>query len=414
MSNALPIPKSFEWANVVSDQVQEIITTISAESIDALSKAPKKSVAWANVGSKVTIGQGIIKAPIRLPSSLFFVDFDRNRDGGSLDVFTPIVRVSPKMLNFYWPLLWGGGVGSFGPPDGTGASTVQEFMGAGGIMSGIVEAARAHKAYLAATLTYTGFTSATLGVTATRLTYAQPGAANGLPLFSNGLDTSPHYSHPFNTTSDTFANFYEGVGGFDSYFSQSLIDMYNVPHPCMPNMTIENEVTDIVGPTWMQDIFYKNAVQNLQLAARTLSGTAVAASETNAYAADMLEKMGAAKFIGASGIGPVRYWTTSLLNKHPYYWNGTTNAATSHMTDGRNGGPSDMWLSISAAPGDTQTWCEFAGPSKDFTPRMFLFGDGDPTSISERRVRLLSDLDAGVGAGLPHPVKMYFEKKTAP
>lgn len=404
MSNQLPIPQSFTWSDVVSDQVQEIVTTYNAESLDALNKEPKKSVAWSSIGTKVTVGTGIVKAPVRLPSSLFFVDFDEKRDGNSLDVFTPIVRVSPKMLNFYWPMIWGQdggrGIGTYAP-DGT----VQEFMGASGIASGIIAAARAHKAYLAATLLYTGFTSSSLGVTATRLTYPQPGHPNGLPLFTNGVDSDPHYAHPFSSASDTFVNLYEGVGNFDTYFAQALIDMYQVPHPCMPNLTLENEVTDVVVPTFMQDVVWRTAIQTLALQAQTNPFNAAAAT-TNAYSAETLAKASSASFIGASGLAPWRFWTSSLLNKHPYY---TANDGE-HMTDGPGGGPSHMWVTISAMPGDTQTWCEFAGPSKDFTPRIHLFGDGDPTSIAQRRVRMLGDLDAGVGAGLPHPVKMYFAK----
>ena len=408
-SNVLPIAPNFEWFNVVSDQVREIVTTYTTEQLDALNKAPKKSIAWANIGTAVTVGTGIVKVPVRLPSQMFFEDFDAKRSGGSMDVFAMLVKASPKMLNKYWPMIWGDagfrGIGSYAP-DGT----VQEFMGAGNIAGGIVEAARAHKAYLAATLTYKGFTSAALGVTATALTYAQPGAANGLPLWTNGTDSPAHFAHPFDPTSERFVNLYEDVGPFADYLPQVMIDMYSVPHPSMPNMTLENQVTDIVGPTWMQDTFWRTAIQNLQMQAQILGANSVAAASSNAYAAEMLSKMSSAAFIGASGIGPVRYWTTSLLNKHPYYWNHVTNTATANMTNGRSGGPSDMWLAISAADGDVQRWAQFAGPSKEFVPRIFLFGDGDPTSIAERRIRMLSDLDAGVGAGLPHPTKMYFEK----
>ena len=410
MSNALPIAPNFTWSDAFSSNVQEIVTVITAEQIDALMKAPKKSIAWAGLGSKLTVGTGIVKVAVRLPSSLFFVDFDQNRDGGSLDVFAPIVRVSPKMLNFYWPMIWDAKtqtntIGSYGP-----GGSIEQFMGVGGLANGIVDAARAHKAYLAATLAYTGYTSSAQGITATRTTYAQPGYPNGLPLWSNAANSGSHYSHPFNQSSDRFDNLYEVQGVFGpAALQQTMLNMYNVPHPCMPNLTLENMVTDIIGPTFMQDTFYQTAIQTVNLQTATLGGSIAAAATSNAYAAELLSKMNSNTFIGASGIGPVRYWTSSLFNKHPYYWNAATNTATAHMTDGPNGGPSHMWLAISAQDGDTQTWCEFAGPS-DFEPQIHLFGDGDPTSIAQRRVRMLGDLDAGVGAGLPHPTALYFQK----
>jgi hypothetical protein len=410
--NVLPIAPNFRWSDTVSAQVKEIVTTVTTEQLDALLKPPKKSIQWANLGSKLTIGSGIVKAAVRLPSSAFFVDFDEKRDGGSLDVFAPIVYVSPKMLNFYWPMIWGSsgfqGIGATG--SGMNGRPVEEFMGAGGLATAIVEAARAHKAYLAATLVMTGYTSSSQSITATRVTYPQPGFPNGLPLWSNSANTGSHYSHPFNPNSDRFDNLFEAYGAFGAYnLQRTMLNMYNVPHPCMPGLTLENQVTDIVGPTWMQDIFYQTAVQTVNLQTATVGGNGVAAATTNAYNAELLKSLNSATFIGASGIGPVRYWVSSLLNKHPYYWNNATNSATAHMTDGANGGPSHMWLAISAEPGDTQTWCEFAGPS-DFLPQIHLFGDGDPKSIEIRKVRMLSDLDAGVGAGLPHPTALYFEK----
>lgn len=415
MSNlVVPVAPSFTWQSVINPTVLEIVTTYNAESIDALNQAPAKDIAWADIGTKVTPGMGIVKVPVRLPSSLFFEDFDGKRNYQNIDIFAPVVKVSPKQLNFRWPMVWGGPqmgaswIGSYGA-----GGTVQEFMGIAGLAQGIQAAARAHKAYLAATACYTGFTSSTLGATATTLTYPQPGFPNGLPLFSNAANAGAQYAHPVNPNSDRFDNFYEGVGTFNSYFAQSIIDMNTVPHPSMPQLTLGLQVTDVIGPTWMQKTFWNTAIQMLALQAQTSPFNGVAAT-TNPYSAEALAKINSASFIGASGLAPWRFWTTPLLNKHPYYWNAATNTATSHMTDGAGGGPSDLWLSVSHMMGDVQTWLEFAGPSKEFTPKMTLFGDGDPQSIAERQIRMLGDLDAGYAAGLPHFAKLYFEKNTAP
>jgi hypothetical protein len=118
---------------------------------------------------------------------------------------------------------------------------------------------------------------------------------------------------------------------------------------------------------------------------------------------ELLSKYNKSTFIGASGFSPQRFWICPALNSHPYF----TANNNANMTTGPLGGPADMWINICASD-PTATWCELAAPTKDFVPQMHLYGDGDPLSQSQRRVRLETDLDAGVAAGLYHFVQMFF------
>jgi hypothetical protein len=408
LQNVLPIPgfPGFQWSNVVSNQVQEIVTTLNAESLDALNEVPEREIAWADRGSKVSPGVGIVKVPIRLPSSMQYEPFayGGTRTYQNIDIAAPVVKVNPWDLNFAWPMVWnqiGNGMNLMSQmADGS----IGDFMGVSGLAQMIVSAARAYKAQLVASLFYKGLTSSAMGLTAQALTIPQPGNPNGLPLFTNGTDSVKHYAHPFNANSGRFANSYEAYGSFATKFASSLVVMTQKPHPSLPNMTMGKQVTDVFGPTWMRDRFFAMATQTLQLQVQTVGGQAAGGAPTNAFALENLRKYNADSFIGASGFAPQTYWIVPALDNHPYF----TNNSNANMTTGPNGGPADMWINVSAETGGKQTWCELAAPTKDFTPNMRLYGDNDPLSQSQRRVRLETDLDAGVGAGLYHFIDMFF------
>lgn len=396
--NAQPIQAfpGFQWSSVVSPEVQEIVTTINVESLDALNKIPEAMYRWADRGSKVSPGVGTVKVPIRLPSSMAFQPFQYGgtRSYNSIDIAAPVIKVNPWDLNFAWPMIWN--------DIGTGG-TLTDFMGVAGLASMIVTASRAYKAQLVASLFYKGLTSAALGLTAEALTIAQPGLPNGNALFTNGTDSPLHYAHPFRPDSPRFANAFPAYGTFAERYIDSLVSMTQVPHPSLPNMTMGNEVTDVVGPTWMRDRFFTMAVQTLAMQAQTIGGLPVAAGTTNPLALETLGKFTKNTFIGASGFMPQTFWICPALDSHPYF----TANSNANMVTGPRGGPADMWINICASD-PTQTWCELAAPTKEFTPRSHLYGDGDPLSQSQRRVRLETDLDAGVAAGLPHFVQMFF------
>lgn len=386
-SNTLPLNvfPGFTSVGVVAPQVVEIAVTFNAEALGSLSSVPDKYVNWAGVGSTVTSGFFEVKVPIRLPSSLVFQPRTAGNDRAynRLDIAAPIVKTGPFDLNFEWPVQIGQ----------SGNKELANFYGAQGLAQLVVDAGRAHKAQLVASLTMAGITNAALGLTASALTIPQPGYPNGLPLFSDGSESAQHFANPFNATSGRFSNLYWGVGKFGAYFPQSLVDMTQVPHPALPNMPLGCEVTDVIGPTWMLIPFWQTAIQTLSLQTATVGGQTVGAAATNQYNPDLIRQMGAASFVGAAGIAPWRFWIAPQLDSHPYCL----------ANPGKH-----FWLSVSQGS-QMPAWCQMAAPSKEFTPIPKLLGDGSEEAIKSGFVRLISDLNAGVAAGLPHAVKMYAE-----
>jgi hypothetical protein len=137
------------------------------------------------------------------------------------------------------------------------------------------------------------------------------------------------------------------------------------------------------------------AVRQLSLQTTTAPGN-LAAATTNIYNNESLLK--AAQMISAAGMTPVRYWIAPQLDAHPYITY-TGNSAK------------QMWFAVSA--GTQGCWAEFIAPETTFTPRVTILGDGSEEAIKTRKVRIISDLDAGVAAGLPHFVAMYTEDTPA-
>lgn len=401
--SALPIKQGPTWASTVSDQVQEIITTYNAEELDALSAVPESVIGWADIGTNVSQGMGIVKVPIRLPQSLGFLPFEYGgaRTYQNLDVAAPVVKVQPWSLNFAWPMVWDSVGNAKMMSEGVGG-TLEEFMGAGGLAASVVGAARAYKAQLVASMFTRGMTYSAKSITADLYTIPQPGNPNGLPFFTNGSDTAMHYAHPFRADSGRFKNVYTAYGTFASKFGASLVTMTQKPHPLLPNMTMGLEVTDVFGPTWMRDRFWQMAVQSLSLQTTTTPGN-LAAATTGPFSQDVLGKYNSSNFLGASGFAPVRYWILPQLDNHPYF----THNSNANMTTGPGGGPADMWINVCAKPG-SGSWCHLAGPSKDFQPFSRIYGPGDPRAQSERRVRMECDLDAGYAGGLYHLIDVFF------
>ena len=387
LENALPIPAfpGFTHYGVVAGDVKEIATTFNAESPDALAGVPEPAIRWCEVGTRVTAGTFEVKIPIRLPSSMAFQPFDGNRSYNRLDIAAPLVRPMPFSLNFEWPI----------QIDQSGNAQLKEFYGAQGLAQTVVDAARAHKAQLVASVLYQGITNAALGLTAQVRTIPQPGQPNGLPLFTDGSETPSHYTHPFKSTSGRFANLFHGVGKLtdEGVFGDMLRRATQVPHPALPNMTMGLGVTDIIGPTHMLDAFVQMAVQRLSL---QVSGTNFGATTNRYNPAELEAAIQDGRFIGASGLAPWRFWIAPQLDNHPYLV----------ANPGKQ-----MWLAVCDRPG--QRWCELAAPSREFMPQTTLFGDADPQSRRSRQVSLIGDLDAGVAAGLPHFAQLYFETTPA-
>jgi hypothetical protein len=381
MTLPLNIFPGFTSYGVVSDQVREIATVFNAEGVDALSSIPEKMVAWADVGTRVTKADFQAKIPVRLTSLIGFEQFDGTRHYHPVTVASVAVKVAPWSLALEWPT----------QISSSGVTQLKDFYGISGLAGDVVQHARAAKADMVASILSAGFTNSSLGVTAKALTLPQPGNANGLPLFVDATQTK-HYANPLDATSARFANLFLNAGKITAtdVMGTVLTNMTQVPHPSKANMTLGNEVTDLIGGTGMLIPFWKLAIQSLALETTT-SPASLAAATTNPYSGEAIAKATAA--IGVAGLTPWRFWIAPQLDAHPYLVANPTK---------------QMWIAVSRSR-QGAAWCEMAGPNTEFAPIVTLLGDGTEEARKTRKVRLFGDLDAGAAAGLPHFAQMYFE-----
>ncbi|HSM93375.1 MAG TPA: hypothetical protein VLT47_10865 [Anaeromyxobacteraceae bacterium] len=402
--NYIPVPAGIPENTLAGSQVQEIVTTYNMESLQAVNAPVSKNALWAMQGTKTTGGVGLVKVPVRFLSSQTMdpFEFGGQRKYGTVDVGVTQVTTSPWQRNYRWAMVEDE-LGKLKLMSVGGDGTYNDFYGATGLAQAIVNAGQVHRALLVATAIASSWTDATSGLT------ASVNCFDGLPLFTNGVDSAKHKANPNNPNSDTFETLFRpGVanrvgftgGAFGADWLGKMVQaMTQVPHPSLPNSTMELEVTDIVGPTWMKVPFWQTAVSSLQLQTATIGTTGVGAATTNIFNAEILKNMGAEKFIGSAGVHPQTFWTTSMFDSLPY--------ALANKTTGPNGGPAHFCMAIANMRPREQTWCELASNSVDFTPRVKLYGPGDPTAESERMVRMLGDLDAGAAPSLPHFVMMF-------
>lgn len=390
--NNLPMAifPGLQTRDIVSDAVREVAVAFNSEGINALSNIPEQSIAWADVGTRVTQGMFEAKIPVQLPALLGFSKFTGERSYHQAGVAAVNVRSAPFDMNVEYDIRF----------NQAGIAELVNYYGLNGLPAAIVQQARAAKADMLASLLMAGFTNAHLGVTAQALTLAQPGYANGLPLFSDGSTSgaSQHYSNPLDVNSRKFSNLFLAAGKLtdSGVFETMLTNMQKVPHPTKMNMNLGLGVTDIIGPSHMIGPFREMAVRQLSLQTTTAPGN-LAAATTNIYNNEALMK--AAQMISAAGMTPVRYWIAPQLDQHPYITH-SGNAAK------------QMWIAVSSGSYGG-AWAEFIAPSTQFTPRVTILGDGSEEAIKTRKVRIISDLDAGVAAGLPHFAAMYFEDTPA-
>lgn len=402
--NLLPLPAGVPENTLAGSQVQEIVTSYNLESLEAVNQPIGKNALWATVGTKTTPGIGNVKVPIRFLSNQNFTPFKfgGQRDFSTMDVGAILVPTTPLQLNYRWAMIKDA-LGKLNLMSLRGDGTYDDFYGATGLAGAIMTGAHFHRAMLVATTVIQSMTDAGSAMTATQL------CLDNLPLFTNGTDSAKHLANPNNPASGTFETLFRpgianrvgfGGGSFGTdWLSKMVLAMTQVPHPSLANATMELEVTDIVGPTWMKIPFWQTAIQSLQLQTATVGATGVGAGTTNIFNADLVKNMGADTFIGAGGVAPQRYWTTSLFDSHPY--------ALANQTNGPGGGPAHFCMAIANMKPRVQTWCELACRDEAFTPHVSIYGPGDPTAESERMVRMLADLDAGARPGLPHFVAMY-------
>jgi len=371
--NAFP---GFDHIGCVAPSVREIVVQFDAKFLGAMSRAPVQYIAQADIGTYVQTGYFEGKVPMQLPGSLAFEPFvDGQTTYQQLFVAAPLVKSAPYRLAFEWPYVIQ-----------NGNALLSNFYGPQTLSQAFVDGGRVHKYRLLGDMRKVAY-----GVNAQALTIPQPGYPNGLPLYTDGTITASHFSHPFKANSARFNNLYLTAGKFDAaalYTTQT--NMANIAHPTLPGMPAGYEVHHVKGPTWMRKPFYDVAVGTLQLQIQAGIGAAV----TNTASLDKLRELGQSQFIGAAGIGPVVYHIDPTMDSHP-------------LVAGANQGK-HLWEAIDGSE-MSAPYANFLAPNPNFTPTVFLFGDQSEEAKKSGKIRMIGDLHAGIGAGWPGGVALYYE-----
>lgn len=357
---ALPLPlfPGLTVIGVVSPAILELATSFNLEAINAVQSPPEDDLAWADIAG-VTPAEFRGKVPLDFTALDGFEPFDGTRSYKQIDIVALQTDVNPWQRNLEWPLRLVNGV-----------AQIEQIYNLADKARAMIQHARVMKARLAATVLMQG----TPGVNK-----AQVYAGNSIPGASKSLFNTGHLANPLDAKSRTFANYYPAAGDFTpERMATTRTNMRKVPSPVMSAETMGLQVTDIIGPSHMEEAFRAVQLANLYLQAKTEGGTAIGAAVTNIYTA---------------GSTPCKYWIAPQLDADPYV---VANAGK------------HMWISVSRKlPGAHAI--EMVAPTKGFTPNLKLLGDGTELAIMTRKVHLIGDLDAGASAGLPHVVARYEE-----
>ncbi len=354
-----PIFPGLTTIGVVNAAVQELAVTFNLEALDALQSTPEEDLGWADIcGVTPAVFRG--KVPLDLTALDGFEPFDGERRYKQVDVVAIQSDVNPWQRNLEWPISY----------DASGNLQLQQIYNATSWAQAMINAARVMKARLAASVFMQGTPS-----TAKALVYA----GNSIPGASKSLFNTSHYANPLDANSATFSNYQAAAGTFSpTTYATTRKNMRTIPSPTSTVETLGLQVTDIIGPSHMEEPFRQVALSQLYLQAGTGGASGSVAAPTNIY---------------AQGTTPCRFWVAPQLDGDPYVV--------------ANPG-SHMWIAVSRRrPGARPI--EMVAPTKDFTPRLQLLGDGTEEARKTRKIRLLGDLDAGAAAGLPHVVARYEE-----
>ena len=382
---------------VVDPSLQQLVATFNLECLSALQSPVDADLEWAEIAG-VTAGNFQGRVPLDFTNLDGFEPFGGTRDFKEVQVTALSVDVNQWNRALRWDLrlLKQGN-----------AAELSQIFGTATQAQNLVNHARIMKARLAATVlmkgfTRAGFTGASGGITAQAQVYygvnlpatggALPGG--GLPLFSNGTDTAQHYANPTDPNSRRFSNYYTGQGLFSAQnMANARIQMRLIPSPSMSAETLGLQVTDLIGPSHMEEPFRQVALQSLSLQASYQTAPQSGASATNTF--------GAATNIYAAGSTPWRYHIAPQLDNDPYI--------AAYKSANPTWTPQTLphlWFAVSRKlPGIRPI--EMVAPSKQFTPNIKIFGDGTELAMQTLKAHVIADLDAGAAAGLPHCIARY-------
>lgn len=343
---------------VVSPSVQELAVTFNMEAVNALQMPVEEDLAWSEMaGVTPAVFKG--KIPIDFTALDGFEPFHGTRSYKQIDVAALEVDVLQWQRNLEWDIRLGeGGV---------------EISGAYNLANkaqAMVAHARVMRARLAASVIMQG----TPGTDKARVY-----EGNAIPGAGKSLFNTTHFANPLFADSRTFSNYYAAAGLFSpTTFATTRKNMRTIPSPALSAETLGLQVTDIIGPSIMEEPFRQVSMALLSLQTQVVGGDAVGAATSNIYAA---------------GMTPWRFWIAPQLDADPYLV----------ANPGKH-----LWIAVSRKlPG--ARGIEMVAPTKEFTPRIQLWGDGTELAMQTRKIHLTADLDAGAAAGLPHVIARYEE-----
>lgn len=354
----------FQEIGVVNQAVRELAVNFNVAALGALQGMLDDDLKWAEIaGVTPAIFRG--KVVLDLTALDGFEEYSGKRNYKQVEVAALQIDDAHFTRDLEWPIRY----------DAMGNMTLGEIYNSTNWARTLVEHARIMKPRLAATVLMKGTPS-----TAKALVYVGnsiPGA--GLPLFSSAGTTGAHYANPLDANSRRFDNYYPAAGKFNSdSYKQTRKNMRAIPAATMSAETMGLQVTDIVGPTLMEEEFRAVAMSNLILQTATVGGVAVGAAPTNIYSA---------------ATTPCNFWIAPALDSDPYLL----------ANPGKQ-----FWIAISRKRTGANL-IEMVAPSREFMPTVKLFGDGSEMAATSGMVRLIGDLYAGAAAGLPHVGARYEE-----
>lgn len=357
---------------IVNASIRELAVEFNLECIEALQQPVDDDIRWADIaGVTPAVFEG--KVPVDMTNLDGFEDFQGTRYYKDVDVLAIKSDVNQFQRNLRYPVQY----------DATGNVSLQQIYAAATQGANLVRHAKIMKARLAATVFMQGTPS-----TAKAKVYAGndiPGA--GLPLFSSAATTGAQYANPVDPGSRVFDNYFPNAGTFTpTSFATTRTNMRLVPAATLSAETLGLQVTDIIGPSHMEEPFRQVMLSNLYMQTAQVGGNGVAAAPTNIYAA---------------GSTPCQYWIAPQMDNDPYL--------AAYKQANPSWTPSTLphlWIAVSRKIPKLRC-IEMVAPTKEFTPRITIFGEGSEIAIMTRKIHINGDLDAGAAAGFPHCCARY-------
>ncbi len=368
------IVPGLKTVGIVNASVRELAVAFNLECLSAAQEPVDDDLMWAEIaGVTPAIFEG--KVVVDMTNLDGFEPFQSERYYKDVEVLALKSDVQEWQRNLRYPIKY----------DALGNVTLQQIYAAATQGANLVNHARVMKPRLAASV----FMQGTPG-TAKALVYAGNDIIGaGFPLFSSAATTGGHYANPIDATSRRFDNYFPAFGKFDpSAVARCRTNMRLVPAATLSAESMGLQITDYIGPSHMEEPFNQVKMSNLAMQVQTVGGQAVAAAPTNIYAA---------------GTTPASYWIAPQLDNDPYLA-----AYKVAHPDWTPETLPHMWITVSRKRKNLRC-IEMVAPTREFTPRFTIFGDGSEMAAATKKVHVLGDLDAGAAPGFPHPCARYEE-----